>query len=53
MLEYFSVLVRDDEISRGYRYVLCEDRTKTGNVGSRNDVVFREQAAAVVDCGVG
>ena len=28
MLEYGSVLVRDDEISRGYRYVLYKDRTK-------------------------
>ena len=28
-------------------------QNETGNVGSRNDVEFREQAAAVVDCGVG
>ena len=53
MLEYFSVLVRDDEISRGYRYVLYKDRTSTGIIVSRNDTKFREETAAVVDCGVG
>ncbi len=43
----------DDERSRGYRYVRYKDKNDTCIVGSRNYAEFRDQAAAVVDCGVG